>query len=232
MIYKIIGFIICACIGFAIGLFISRSIKKQIKSYWGIPVFLFLLIPVLGMGQGMPPQEFILYKVWSADTNALITITISEYKSLLSRLADLEKRIDSLELYLWSPKIIPNLNDANTGCHNPNPQDENSPGAYPSFTITAELDTIWIGSPGFIETDSSAFDELAYRHWLGVFRQYSDITGFRIVKDLVLIAEYRDLTRPTCTDLNDYAILVCRYLAETDWRVRINWDEYCLYNGE
>jgi len=107
------------------------------------------------------------------------------------------------------------------------------PGNYPSFTVTAELDTIWIGQEGFAATDSSAFDRLAWEHWYPVFAAYNDKTAsFRIVKDLQVLAEYQDKSRPTCTDLNDYSALICRYLADTDWQIRINWGEYCLYNGE
>jgi hypothetical protein len=111
-------------------------------------------------------------------------------------------------------------------------QNSSVPGAYPSYTITAELDTVWIGEDGFVQTDSACFNRLAYDHWYGIFSQYPDTIEFKIVKDLTIIKEYQDESRPTCTDINDYPVLICGYLLNVDFEVRVNWGEYCIYNNE
>lgn len=110
-------------------------------------------------------------------------------------------------------------------------QENPLPGAYPGFTITAELDTFWIGEEGFIKTDSTRFDRSAWNHWYTVFSQYDySAAAFTIVKNSVLIREYRDNSRPTMTDLNDYPRLICDYLLNVDFNTEVYWGEIRLYD--
>lgn len=105
------------------------------------------------------------------------------------------------------------------------------PVCQPGYTILAEGDTAWIGEEGYIETDSSAFDAYAWWYWYPKFSAYSDSYAFTVVQDLVTLVEFKNNTRPTCTDLNDYPRYVCMKLAE-GYKVRVNWKEFNLYNQE
>lgn len=105
------------------------------------------------------------------------------------------------------------------------------PVIMPSYTIQAEGDTVWIGQEGFIETDSTVFDSYAWGYWYPIFSTYSDSYAFKVVKDLAVLVEFADNTRPTNTDLNNYPYYVCMKLSQ-GYKVRVNWKELNIYNAE